>query len=1405
MRLDKIAVVLFLVMMVITPSVSAASENIALNEGETVKGDTKVDLTNGEVTFETGDLKATAYTEIDGTKFDPASTKHVGDALVWESGEKQYFVFDDPTVSTAYQYSGKKLKETITLKEDKQLSFPVSLGADSKLIPWDDGSWKIVSASSGDTMKGIVIEKPYGIDATGKRIEMEYTYVDGKLNLEYNRTITTYTSSEIIIPAEVGNASSVETRRMIITPVYSEITYPLVIDPTWVSTDGRWEDSTTVPGYTLVMWNATGTTTWTVPDGVTTISYLVVAGGASGGRTYGAGGGAGAVLTGTELAVSGTETIVVGPGGATTTSTATGNDGGISSLTNDGATISATGGGGGGNYTASGRNGGSGGGASGNTGMGALYGSGTTGGNDGGRGNEANPYPAGGGGGAGEAGHDASPGVCGAGGDGVFSSITGDSVPYGGGGGGSDGVGTATLGAGGLGGGGAGAHGGANAVAGTANTGGGGGGASGGGNGGAGGSGIVIIKYSTPVGDGLSLTSTPIISSIYATNVLFTATGNATLNPQNWTFGDGYTSQVRNVTNHYYSVAGNYTATLSTTNQTAPFGFVNATVYLNQTSDTDANLKSWMHMNGTAGGTTFTDIQGNAWSSSSVTTETAQKKFGYSSALFNANDDRLQTPSSSNFDFGTSNFTIEQWVYPTASANGDFIVSRTSNAGTKPDGWGIYHSTASATSDGWRVWFGTTATQTGTFTLPLNSWSHLVVQRDGAGNVVVYTNGTSVATVTAAGNYDTANAIVYGNPIGGGGSVDSAKMYLDETRISTTSRWNIDGSSTTFSPPWAEYRGDLFTIYPDPNPGSTLRFKTNPTATPPSPAAISNLTPRNRTVQIQYVNITNNISTTVYYNPDVMFVEGVYANTSTYSGINFTKVVINPSIGTVLLNITRPGGFSTTGLTDNRASVADLRMVYWNYTEPKTSAVWDESDIINQQYFGQGFLKNSTTSKDYPVQNFIATNVTFLDWITFSNFTVSNPNPYASATNVVFETRNNKFAANRFDWDFGDGSFANTTNGSATHIYTTPGDYSVSSRAYLWQNNSVTNTTTLLGAVNVTYDPFYIGTDFIGSPTSGEPGQLVSFTDLTVVGNSSAPLTCNWSFGDSVSLTPYSSVCGDVQHVYTYAGVYDVNLSVTMFGNTSYEHKTQYIAISVDNVDAKLNVLYPREVQFACLDVYSNPLTNMTVTAVMTDTTNDGTNWLYTLFGITADTTPINTTLMVGTTDEGGAVAFPMIATARYTMTFTSIEHGVSATKTVSPQQLYFVYLFPTTQSIEKPNMADYINGTLYTTDHNATTVNLSLAYSDIGLSTTALTFYVDYANGTRLYTLSSFANYNLANATYMMPNTKSASYAWGYSAQSTMFGFVNESSGILLKGVSGRVFNLDPCGGYATGWGDTC
>jgi len=268
---------------------------------------------------------------------------------------------------------------------------------------------------------------------------------------------------------------------------------------------GQWNVAVTNPdGQSTVLVNGftikshhidtyTSSTTWTVPSGVNSIDYLVVAGGGGGG-SYGGGGGAGGLMTGTGYSVTPGNSIIVtiGGGGAGGSGGNRGTTGSNSVLAAS-TTITAFGGGGGGSSTTNnGRNGGSGGGGARQAGTG---GTGTAGqGNSGaaGRG-AASPYYGGGGGGASAPGTSGSGTTAGSGGAGTASSISGASITYCGGGGGGSTSGTA--GSGGLGGGGNGAVGNNAGSAATYYGGGGGGGGSSPNNGGAGYQGIVIIAY----------------------------------------------------------------------------------------------------------------------------------------------------------------------------------------------------------------------------------------------------------------------------------------------------------------------------------------------------------------------------------------------------------------------------------------------------------------------------------------------------------------------------------------------------------------------------------------------------------------------------------------------------------------------------------------------------------------------------------------------------------------------------------------------------------------------------------------------------------------------------------------------------------------------------------------------
>jgi PKD repeat protein len=484
---------------------------IDIQDGTTTKTPiSEASLSSGitEFTDVKSDLTVTTSIKIDGVDFVPSTSEKSGEQLVWSTATKDVII--------SYSYDGISLKENIVLKEDKQLSFPINISSNARIIPWYNKQWKIVDKNNGNTIKGLILEKPFGIDSNGNRIEMEYKYKNGILILEYNRTVVTYK-----YPVKTVGLFPTEEEIQII---YSNITYPLIIDPTWTAVLDHYEAE--IGNETLIMWNSTGNSTWTTPNGVTTIQFLIVGGGGAGNGNgdlgnSGSGGNGGSTKSSSSYAVTGgvTYNITVGSGGVGVANAAGGN------------------------------------------GTNSSFDTQTITGGWGGHEQQGPSAPAGGdGAGAAHSGQ--------IGGAGNQSNIT-DTLTYYGGGGGS---GYTSGGAGGSGGGGRGEdYNLGNAAVGTDGFGGGGGGVSNAGSiaGRSGGSGVVIIRYTNPYNISVNFTADK--TTTFAGDVItftdYTNTAGYVMTAWNWSFGDGGTSTVHNAT-HTYTTVGVYNVTFSMWNNT---------------------------------------------------------------------------------------------------------------------------------------------------------------------------------------------------------------------------------------------------------------------------------------------------------------------------------------------------------------------------------------------------------------------------------------------------------------------------------------------------------------------------------------------------------------------------------------------------------------------------------------------------------------------------------------------------------------------------------------------------------------------------------------------------------------------------------------------------------------------
>jgi len=155
---------------------------------------------------------------------------------------------------------------------------------------------------------------------------------------------------------------------------------------------------------------------------------------------------------------------------------------------------------------------------------------------------------------------------------------------------------------------------------------------------------------------------------------------------------------------------------------------------------------------------------------------TARSKFGGASAYFVGSTDNLIVNSSSDFAFGTGNFTVEFWANWTAwTGNQRFILMGQSGASNIEIG-------RSSGSDA--IYFYIMDSLLGTYTWNpgTNIWRHIALVRTGTSTnqVTLYIDGVNVVSATSAASI-TANNII----VGGLNWASSYNMqgYIDELRI----------------------------------------------------------------------------------------------------------------------------------------------------------------------------------------------------------------------------------------------------------------------------------------------------------------------------------------------------------------------------------------------------------------------------------------------------------------------------------------------------------------------------------------------------------------------------------------------------------------------------------------------
>ena len=234
----------------------------------------------------------------------------------------------------------------------------------------------------------------------------------------------------------------------------------------------------------------------------------------------------------------------------------------------------------------------------------------------------------------------------------------------------------------------------------------------------------------------------------------------------------------------------------------------------------DSYTVSLLHMDGTNGSTTFTDSAaggaGHTWTAAGAsgtvpTISTTTAKFGQSGYFTGtfavANQGRISTPYSSDFDFGAGDWTIDWWMYLSGPPGNYYIYYNGASTGPG-DAVAIYFSQ--------RLYFGAYAngieeasywTSNYNWSAYYGVWTHWAVVRHGT-SLLLFINGVSqtfnaskaIGTNSITPYYH--NSVVIGNAYSGNPAYEDPFIgYLDEFRISKgIARW-----TSNFTPPTSPY------------------------------------------------------------------------------------------------------------------------------------------------------------------------------------------------------------------------------------------------------------------------------------------------------------------------------------------------------------------------------------------------------------------------------------------------------------------------------------------------------------------------------------------------------------------------------------------------------------------------
>ena len=221
-----------------------------------------------------------------------------------------------------------------------------------------------------------------------------------------------------------------------------------------------------------------------------------------------------------------------------------------------------------------------------------------------------------------------------------------------------------------------------------------------------------------------------------------------------------------------------------------------------------ADVVLLMHFDGANSGTIFHDssLSNHSFSEiSGASITTSQALYGTGALDGNSGSGAVFTNNSTDFEFGSGQFTLEASVYPTSATARSIVMNCNYTNGGSAKCWALYADPSTSTNN---ISFnyttdGTTTTAiTASFALPLNTWTQLACDYDGA-TLRLYANGSVIGTGTLSGAIF-ASTSGHLSTNDDSSNLNAFAGYLDEFRI-TKGVARYAGAYTAPSAPFPAY------------------------------------------------------------------------------------------------------------------------------------------------------------------------------------------------------------------------------------------------------------------------------------------------------------------------------------------------------------------------------------------------------------------------------------------------------------------------------------------------------------------------------------------------------------------------------------------------------------------------